>query len=166
MGMSSGGSWKRWPPWLKTFSYIYKNVFFSFFVITFVFSLVMSKQQSSNNYFEARRLSYQSTLQEYNNDKMLRPKREISGAFNNVKSVPYCTWNAPLKTKYFTPYYEENREIGGCASTEKTSDGRIVHAIHLNTISKHILLTVEGKNNLFSLSLHLLTIPVKIFTHI
>jgi hypothetical protein len=86
-------------------------------------------------------------MYEYNNinHKILRPKRDINGGFKNMKSVHYCTWNAPLNTKYLTPYYEENREIKGCASSEKTTSGVVVHAIHLNTTARNILLTIEGK---------------------
>ena len=89
---------------------------------------------------------YDDIVHRYNNNhKILRPKREINNGFKSMKSVNYCTWNAPLNTKYLTPYYEENREVRGCTSSEKTESGVVVHAISLDTSQKNVLLTVEGK---------------------
>ena len=153
MGTSSGGLWNKMPlrgmmKTKKLNNHLFKNVLFSAFTAAILCSIVLCNQQDTRNSYETKRLNYKlrdNAIYEYNNNhKILRPKRDIKGGFKNMKTVHYCTWNAPLNTKYLTPYYEENREIRGCASSEKTTSGVIVHAIHLNTTARNILLTIEG----------------------
>ena len=157
MGTSSGGLWIQRPLGRmqaknKFNNYLFKNMWLSAFTAAILCSIVICKHQDTRNIHETKRLNYKlrdSALYEYNrNHKILRPKRDVNSGFKNMKNIHYCTWNAPLNTKYLTPYYEENREIKGCASSEKTSSGVIVHAIHLNTTARNILLTIEG-NYLF-----------------
>ena len=155
MGTSSGGFWNRSPlrrmmETKRLNNHLFKNVLFSVFTAAILCSIVLCKQQDTRYNYETKRLNYNlrdNAIYQYNNNnhKILRPKRDINGGFKNMKSVHYCTWNAPLNTKYLTPYYEENREIKGCASSEKTTSGVVVHAIHLNTTARNILLTIEGK---------------------
>ena len=136
---------------------IFRNILISAFMTIILCSMVISKQTVARSY-DTKRLShhlrhiddydkkYDDIVHRYNNNhKILRPKREISSGFKSMKSVNYCTWNAPLKTKYLTPYYEENRDVRGCTSSEKTESGVVVHAISLDTSQKNVLLTVEGK---------------------
>ena len=118
------------------------------------------ESQSASNLLEVtcawpkKRLNYKlnsnNLYQNNNNHKILRPKRDVSSSgWSNMKSMHYCTWNAPLNKKYFTAYYEENREIHGCTSSEQTPSGVLVHAIHLNTTNRNVLLTIEGKHIIF-----------------
>ena len=136
---------------------IFRNILISAFMTIILCSMVISKQTVARSY-DTKRLShhlrhiddydkkYDDIVHRYNNNhKILRPKREINNGFKSMKSVNYCTWNAPLNTKYLTPYYEENREVRGCTSSEKTESGVVVHAISLDTSQKNVLLTVEGK---------------------
>ena len=135
---------------------IFKNVVLTSLLAIIFCSVVLCKQDSKHNY-GTKRLNYRwhnRNLHENNNDnhKILRPKRDVTnGGWNNMKSMHYCTWNAPLNKKYFTAYYEENREIHGCTSSEQAQSGVLVHAIHLNTTNRNILLTIEGKQILFFL---------------
>ena len=136
---------------------IFRNILISAFMTIILCSMVICKQTAVRSY-DTKRLSHHlrhiyddnengdDIMHRYNNNhKILRPKREINNGFKSMKSVNYCTWNAPLKTKYLTPYYEENREVRGCTSSEKTESGVVVHAISLDTSQKNVLLTVEGK---------------------
>ena len=154
MGTSSGGLWnvkhfRRMMETNKLNNYLFKNILCSAFTAAILCSIVLCKQQNTRYNYETKRLNYklhESAVYEYNNNhEILRPKRDVNGGFKNMKTINYCTWNAPLSTKYLTPYYEESREIKGCASSEKTTSGVIVHAIHLNTTARNILLTIEGK---------------------
>ena len=115
-----------------------------------LFCTVVLCKHDSRYIQDTKRLNYKlnnNNLYQNNNHKILRPKRDVSSSgWSNMKSMHYCTWNAPLNKKYFTAYYEENREIHGCTSTEQTQSGVLVHAIHLNTTNRNILLTIEGKH--------------------
>ena len=136
---------------------IFRNILIGAFMTIILCSMVICKQTAVRKY-DTKRLShhlrhiddydrkYDDIVHRYNNNhKILRPKREINNGFKSMKSINYCTWNAPLNTKYLTPYYEENREVRGCTSSEKTESGVVVHAISLDTSQKNVLLTVEGK---------------------
>ena len=123
-------------------------------ILAVVFCTVVLCKQDSRYAQDTKRLNfrlnYNNLYQDYNNQKILRPKRDVSSSgWSNMKSMHYCTWNAPLNKKYFTAYYEENREIHGCTSSEQTPSGVLVHAIHLNTTNRNVLLTIEGKHIIF-----------------
>ena len=174
MGTSSGGQWKMWSlqrsEETKKLKYGFKNNLLLYvFTALILFSTVLCKQPKQQYNGETKRLPYKlreiNDMYEYinqnNNHKILRPKRDIvNNGFNHVKSINYCTWNAPLNTKFLTPYYEENREVHGCASSEKTSEGITVHAIHLNTTARNILLTVEGNRNFYIFIFFSLTLSI------
>ena len=88
---SGGGFWEQWPLRLgerKKLRYIYRNVLFIAFMATILCSLVLCKPQSSNNY-ETKRLKSNRAFDEYNNHKILRPKRQVNGAFKNMKSIKF-----------------------------------------------------------------------------
>ena len=129
---------------------VFKNIVLTTLLAVVFCTAVLCKQDTRHNY-GTKRLNYMfhnNNLHENNNNnyKILRPKRDVNnGGWSNMKSTHYCTWNAPLNKKYFTAYYEENREIHGCTSSEQTQGGVLVHAIHLNTTNRNILLTIEGR---------------------
>ena len=136
MGTSSGGGplkagHLRLAGETRKLENIFRNILISAFMTIILCSMVICKQTAVRSY-NTKRLSHHlrhiyddnesgdDIVHRYNNNhKILRPKREISSGFKSMKSVNYCTWNAPLKTKYLTPYYEENREVRGCTSSEK-----------------------------------------------
>ena len=163
MGTSSGGGQLkaghlRLARETRKLENIFRNILISAFMTIILCSMVICKQTAVRSY-DTKRLSHHlrhiiyddnengdDIVHRYNNNhKILRPKREINNGFKSMKSINYCTWNAPLNTKYLTPYYEENREVRGCTSSEKTESGVVVHAISLDTLQKNVLLTVEGK---------------------
>ena len=126
-----------------------RMVLIAFLALVFC-TIVLCKQDTGYSQ-DTKRLNFQlnnNNLYQNNNEhKILRLKRDVrSSSLNNIKLDRYCTWNAPLNKKYFTAYYEENREILGCTSSEQTKSGVLVHAIHLNTTQRKILLTIEGKH--------------------
>ena len=137
-------------------------------LLAVVFCTVVLCKQDSRYIQDTKRLNFKlnnnDLYQNNNNHKILRPKRDVSSSgWSNMKSMHYCTWNAPLNKKYLTAYYEENREIHGCTSSEQTQSGVLVHAIHLNTTNRNVLLTIEGKRIFFlKLILNLVKITRKV----
>ena len=146
MGTSSGGLLKT--IYQRPFgqhvklSFIYRKLAINIFTLTLLCSLALCKQYS-NSYDSSQVSHFESVINEH---EKLRQKRDISGGFNSLETVHYCSFGAPLKTKYLIPYYEANRDVKGCASAEKTKHGIIVHVVQLNTTASNVLLTVSGKN--------------------
>ena len=98
MGTSSGGLWLQQPMRtgeMKKLKHFLKHVLFSAFTAAIFCSMVLCKQHTRYNY-ETKRLNYKvhDNIYDYNNNyKILRPKRDVSSGFKNMKSIHYCTWN-------------------------------------------------------------------------
>ena len=67
---------------------------------------------------------------------------------NQIKTLFQCSQSAVLKTKYFVPFYEVQRQVLGCASKERTFEGWHVHVVRINTTSKVVHMSVLGEKNL------------------
>lgn len=63
---------------------------------------------------------------------------------NNGESVPFCSEHSPLNSKFFVPFFESHRDVTGCVSGERNSQGVSVHVLRIETDAKNVLLTITG----------------------